>query len=457
MKREQPNVILINCDDLGYGDLSCYGSVKHDTPCLDRMAREGIRFTNFYMASSVCSPSRGAMLTGCYPPRIGFGDFEGRWVLFPGQGEGLHPNEITIGKALQQQGYATMLIGKWHCGDQPEFLPTRHGFDHYYGLPYSNDMGRQAGAGRPEQPPLPLMLDEDVLQEQPDQTSLTERYLEQAVRFIRGHKQKPFFLYLAHMYVHLPLYVPDRFLKESRNGAYGAAVACVDWVAGAIMDELKRQGIDENTLVIFTSDNGSRCDHEGSNGPLRGRKGTTWEGGLRVPCIARWPGTVPAGVTSDEMIASLDFFPTLVRLAGGRVPTDRVVDGYEISSVMFDGEGTVRSPRETFFYYMKNHLCAVRAGRWKLHVWRQGGQVRELYDLDADIGETTNLIGEHPEIAARLERLLESCRTDLGDEATGRTGSGCRPKGKTARPEALTHYSLNHPYLISMYDMEDYG
>jgi arylsulfatase A len=453
---KKPNIILINCDDLGYGDLGCYGSTLHDTPVLDRMAQEGIRFTDFYMASPVCSPSRGAMMTGCYPPRIGFSSFDGKWVLFPGQPIGLNPEEWTIGKALQQQGYATMLIGKWHCGDQPEFLPTKHGFDEYYGIPYSNDMGRQVN--RTQFPPLPLMLGEEVLQEQPDQTSLTERYTEQAVRFIRKNadNEQPFFLYLAHMYVHLPLYVPDRFQKESRNGDYGAAVACIDWVTGVLLDELKRQGLDEDTLVIFTSDNGSRCDHEGSNGSLRGTKGTTWEGGMRVPCIMRWPGQIPAGKVSGELTTSLDFLPTLMELAGGEMPDDRIIDGRDIRSLI-TGEASGCSPREAFFYYLMDNLEAVRSGAWKLHVWRNGEAVRELYDLEHDVGETTNVIELNVEIAAALEKMIDACRSDLGDGATGVEGRNCRPQGRVEVADTLTHYNPAHPYIIAMYDIEDAG
>lgn len=269
-----PNVVLINCDDLGYGDLGCYGSTSNETPVLDRMAAEGLRFTDFYMASPVCSPSRAALLTGCYPPRIGFGQFDGLPVLFPGQRFGIHEDEVTIAQLLAGAGYATKHVGKWHCGDQAAFLPTRRGFEHYFGIPYSNDMGRQRiddGLDLPrlmrklgipfvdEIPPLPLLLDEEVLEAQPDQASLTARYVDESVGFIRGNADRPFFLYLAHLYVHLPIYVQPRFEAGSRNGRYGAAVASIDWAAGVLLDELARLGLDDDTLVVFTSDNGSRA------------------------------------------------------------------------------------------------------------------------------------------------------------------------------------------------------
>jgi len=251
----QPNIVLINCDDLGYGDLGCYGSTRNQTTAIDKLATEGVRLTDFYMASPVCSPSRAAMLTGCYPPRIGFAKFGNHAVLYPGDRYGLHPEELTTAKVLKDGGYRTRLVGKWHCGDQPEFLPTRHGFDGFYGLPYSNDMGRQ----NPDDtfPPLPLMHNESVIQEQPDQTSLTERYVEDCVRFIRSYAEAsdPFFLYLAHFHVHVPHYTAPRFMRKSRNGAYGAAVAAIDWSVDVLMTELRRLGLDENTLVIFTSDN----------------------------------------------------------------------------------------------------------------------------------------------------------------------------------------------------------
>jgi arylsulfatase A-like enzyme len=458
----QPNIILINCDDLGYGDLGCYGSEVNETPVLDRMADEGMRFTDFYMASPWCSPSRAAMLTGCYPQRIGFGAFDGRVVLFPGQPIGLSTQEITIARLLQDAGYATKIIGKWHCGDQQEFLPTKHGFDSYYGLPYSNDMGVQFEDDI--YPPLPLLRDEEVIQQQPDQTGLTERYVEEAVRFIRENKDRPFFLYLAHMYVHLPVYVPDRFLRESGNGAYGGAVACIDWAAGVIFHELKAQGMDENTLVIFTSDNGSRAAGEGgSNAPLRGTKRTTWEGGMRLPCIMRWPAGIPAGSVCSEVATSMDLYPTLATLAGAPVPADRTIDGRDIRSLMFAEEGA-ESPHDAFFYYRGNDLEAVRSGRWKLHV-RKGdvadatlnGSVNELYDLESDVGETDNVYADHPDVVRELAAKLESCRRDIGDAATGTQGEDVRPIGRVENPDTLTHYDPEHPYIVAMYDLKDRG
>lgn len=457
--RKQPNIILINCDDLGYGDLGCFGSTVNKTPVLDRLADEGMRFTDFYMASPVCSPSRGGMLTGCYPSRIGFGTFEGKLVLFPGQGVGLNPTEVTIAKVLQSVGYATKLVGKWHCGDQPEFLPTRHGFDDYYGLPYSNDMGRQQGWD--DKPvlfaPLPLLRGEEVIQEQPDQSGLTERYVEESVRFLREHQKKPFFLYLAHMHVHLPIYAPERFLRESENGRYGAAVACIDWATGVLMQELKSLGQDEDTLIIFTSDNGSRCrDEGGSNGVLRGTKGTTWEGGQRVPCIMRWPGKIPAGTACGGLATAMDLFPTLAGLAGASIPQDRIIDGIDIKALLMSGDAEP-SPRETFFYYHGNKLEAVRQRSWKLHVRKGDEDIRELYDLAADPGETENVCEGHPKILADLMARLVACREDLGDAAHGVAGCNVRAIGEVAHPKPLTEYNPAHPYIEAMYDLKDRG
>jgi arylsulfatase A-like enzyme len=472
MNERPPNIVVMNCDDLGYGDLGCYGSDRNETPELDRLAAEGMRFTDFYMASPVCSPSRAALLTGCYPPRIGFGDFDGVSVLFPGHRLGLSSEEVTVAKLLAGAGYATQHVGKWHCGDQPPFLPTEHGFDGYYGIPYSNDMGRQVQrAGAPtlaelvdrgvpfpirEFPPLPLLLDDEVLECQPDQASLTARFVEQSVRFMRAHRDQPFFLYLAHIYVHIPLYVQPRFERESRNGRYGAAVATIDWAAGVVLAELRRLGLEDDTLVVFTSDNGSRAgDEGGSNLPLRGRKTTTWEGGMRVPCIARWPGRIPAGHVSSAVTTSMDLFPTFARLSGATVPSDRAIDGRDITELLLGHDDG--SPHEAFFYYRGNDLEAVRAGRWKLHVARNGEAVEELYDLEADVGETTNVYADQAAVVAELLRHVERMRTDLGDARLGIKGSGVRPVGEVPDPVTLTTHDPDHPYYVAEYDLPDRG
>ena len=451
----RPNIILINCDDLGYGDLGCYGSTQNETPVLDQLADQGVLLTDFYMASSLCSPSRGAMLTGCYPPRISFGSFEGRVVLFPGQPLGLNPEEVTIAELLQRAGYATKLVGKWHCGDQEEFLPTRHGFDSYYGLPYSNDMGRQNGDDT--YPPLPLLRDEEVIQQQPDQASLTERYVEECVRFMREQAERPFFLYLAHMYVHLPIYAPEHFLRESKNGRYGAGVACIDWAAGVILHELEVLGLAKNTLVIFTSDNGSRNRGEGgSNKPLRGTKGTTWEGGQRVPCIMRWPQVIPAGTVCRELATAMDFFPTLAQVGGAQIPTDRIIDGRSLLPMM-ESPYTAESPHDAFFYYLMDELEAVRNRKWKLHVAKRHQEVRELYNLEEDPGETENLYDLHPEVVRELSAKLAACRRDIGDSVTNVRGANVRQIGRVDNPDTLTHYDPDHPYMIAMYDLKDQG
>jgi len=453
----KPNIILINCDDLGYGDLGCYGSTVNSTPTLDRMAAEGMRFTDYHVMSPVCSASRAALMTGCYPQRVGM-----KPVLFPGDPIGLNPKEITIAKVLQGQGYRTKIVGKWHCGDQPEFLPTNHGFDEYYGLPYSNDMGIQGPPEkRSQRVPLPLMRNAEVIQQQPDQRGLTERYCEECVRFIRDNRQGPFFLYLAHMYVHVPLFVPHRFLRQSRNGGYGGAVECIDWVAAVLFFELKQLGLDENTLVIFTSDNGSRARGEGgSNAPLRGTKAETWEGGQRVPFIARWPGKIPAGTVCHELITAMDLLPTLARLTGTTEPQDRVIDGKDIAPLLF-GKPGAKTPHESFFYYRGDNLHAVRKGKWKLHFLICDGFAKpqpvtpELYDLDADIGEQHNVAKDHPDIVKELTALADQARQDLGDAFTGVTGTGRREPGKVENPKPLAVYDENHPYIVAYYDMPD--
>lgn len=449
MSDAKPNIILINCDDLGYGDLGCYGSTLNKTPYIDRLASEGMRFTDFYMASAACTPSRCAMLTGCYPPRIGCCEFDGYPVLFPGHATGLNPEEATIAERLKRVGYATKLVGKWHCGDQPEFLPTRHGFDSFYGLPYSNDMGLQKV--RPNaKVPLPLLRNEDVIQQQPDQTGLTERYVEESVRFIREQREGPFFLYFAHMHVHLPLLVAQRFMEQSENGPYGAAVECIDWALGVLLKELEHLGIEDNTMIVFTSDNGSRArDEGGSNAPLRGMKTECWEGGIRVPCIVRWPARVPSGTVRETIFRSIDFLPTFCTLADAP-PPDKPIDGLDFSQVL-TGE-TGNGPANSFFYYWLHELLAVREGDWKLWVRRGDRAVNELYNLRDDIGETTNVIDAHSEVVERLGALLEKARTELGDTATGTIGQGIRPVGRVENPKTLCQYDPTHPYMIAEYD-----
>lgn len=460
---KQPNIILVNCDDLGWGDLACGGHPVHRTPNLDRMASEGTRFTDFYQGSPLCSPSRGGMLTGCYPRRIGFDLFEGKLVLFPGQGVGLAKTEETFAEVLKRAGYATACIGKWHCGDQAEFLPTAHGFDHYFGLPYSNDMGRQVG--RETSPPLPLILDDEVVEQQPDQASLTSRYVDESVRFMRDHAAEPFLLYLAHMHVHLPHYVPERFAAANPN-RYAAAVEHVDWAMGRLLRELDDLGLAEDTLVLFTSDNGSRCDYGSSNGHLRGTKGTTWEGGIRVPLIARWPGRVPANRVCSEILTGMDFLPTFAALAGTAPSGINRIDGADISPLLLGATGAT-SPHQTFFYYIGGDLDAVRAGRWKLFIGRHGWTlqktgdvrdgIRELYDLKTDPGETTNVADANPEVVARLLALIDSCLEDLGDETKGIPGKNRRAIGSVPDPQPLTAFDPSYPYFTEMYDLDEIG
>ena len=406
---KKPNIIIIFADDLGYGDLGCYGSKINLTPTLDKMAEEGKKFSNFYVSSPVCSPSRASLLTGCYPQRISFGTFDGLRVLFPGQGIGLNTEEKTIAKTLKESGYSTKIIGKWHCGDQEEFLPTNHGFDSYFGIPYSNDMGRQVKIEdyqhndsslhkitEWDRPPLPLLRDKEVIQEQPDQRSIAERYTEDAVKFIRENNNSPFFLYLAHMQVHLPLYAAEKFVKESKNGDYGACVASIDWSTKVIFDELKELGIDENTIVIFTSDNGSRLQNQGgSNGNLRGGKGQTWDGGQRVPCIIRWPGKINKGEETDSLATTMDFLPSITKLIGAELPRKKI-DGVEMSDLLFANDNT--SKRDSFVYYNEDELEAIRYKNWKLHFKKEGKIIDELYDLDNDIGEESNLFDNNKEI-----------------------------------------------------------
>jgi arylsulfatase A-like enzyme len=442
--RRPPNIILINCDDLGYGDVGCYGSNRNDTPHLDRLAAEGTRFTNFYMAAPVCSPSRAAMLTGCYSQRVGLAEGCEILVLRPGEPMGLSPEELTAAEMLRRGGYATKLIGKWHLGDQREFLPCRHGFEEYFGIPYSNDMGIDS---RRPGPPLPLLTGEEVVETEPDQRLLTHRMTAEGVDFIRRNASRPFFLYFAHYWPHTPLRPHPDFAARARNGKFGAVVEAIDWSTGVLMGALEELGLAEDTLILFTSDNGSTGRNGASNLPLRGRKGTTYEGGMRLPLIARWPGGVPAGGVRDEIVSSMDLMPTFASLCGGEMPTDRVIDGRDFSGLLC-GEKGATGPREEMFYYFRYELQAVRRGRWKLHTARG-----ELYDLQDDPTEQINLHAARPEIVRELADLADAARDDLGDSAVDKApGRDCRKPGWVDNPRTLTECRSEDPRVQAEYD-----
>jgi arylsulfatase A len=445
----QPNIVLIVADDLGFGDLSCYGSDLNHTPRLDRMADEGMRFTDFYVASPVCSPSRAALMTGCYPKRIGLDAGERHAVLLPGDSIGLSTEETTVATILKGAGYDTKCIGKWHLGDQPEFCPQRHGFDEFFGLPYSNDMLPDHPIKEHSFPPLPLMENSEVIETDPNQASLTDRYTAEAVKYIESHAEAktPFLLYLAHMYVHIPIHTPMLYDSLSKNGRYGAAVAHIDQSTGCILDALQRSGIDENTLVIFTSDNGA-AERLGVNAPLKGGKGTTWEGGMREPCIMRWPGRIPAGKVCGELCTAMDFLPTFSRYAGSTPLAVPVIDGHDVSPLI-EGETGATTPYEAFFYYgIKDHnLEAVRSGKWKLHLIRGG-----LYDLAQDPEETTDCSADNPDVVATLNEYADKCRIELGDAHTNSAGCGCRTPGKVDNPVTITSRQLMDPIIAAMYD-----
>lgn len=427
-----PNIVIIFTDDQGYADLASYGSEELKTPNLDQMAAEGMRFTDFYAASSVCSPSRGALLTGCYAQRVGIPEVlapEGPAWTEGKTNIGLNNNEKTIAKMLKPLGYATACFGKWHLGHKPEFLPTKHGFDEYFGLPYSNDM-------RPEEdesyPPLPLMKDEEVIEYDPDQSKLTRLYTDRALKFIEENKDRPFFLYIPHTMPHVPLYVSEKFKGKSGQGLYGDVIMEIDWSVGEILKKLKQLELDENTLVIFASDNGPWLEygnHAGKASPLREGKMTTFEGGHRVPCIMRWTGKIPRGSVCNELTSTIDILPTIAAITGAELPSVQI-DGKNILPLM-KNESSAVTAHEAFYFYYGNELQAVRSGKWKLHfphsyidVAKAGndgarGMIENkdmklsLYNLETDIQEENNIADQHPEIVERLTKLAEEFDAEL--------------------------------------------
>ena len=394
-RAKQPNFVVIFIDDMGYGDIGPFGSKVNKTPHLDRMAEEGMKLTQFYVSSTACTPSRSALMTGCYADRVGM---DGR-VNFPAGERGLNPKEITIAELLKTRGYATGCFGKWHLGDQPEFLPLQRGFDEYTGIPYSNDMWPFLESVKC--PPLPLVKGNKVVAHISDgasQSLLCKVVTDGAVDFIKRHSKEPFFLYVPHAYIHGPRFARKELLERAEGNVTRAQIEEVDWSVGQILKTLKAQGLAENTLVIFTSDNGGSGGT--SMGPLRGNKGgPKYEGHMRVPTVAWWPGQIPAGSVSDEIAATIDMLPTFAALTGATLPTDRIIDGHDISSLLL--QPGVKSPHEILYYEYEG----IRRGPWKLV--RLGNTKLELYNLDDDLAESNNLIEKHPAIAEELNALLD--------------------------------------------------
>lgn len=456
-----PNIVIIFTDDQGYSDVGVYGAKGFTTPNLDQMAADGIRFTDFYVAQPVCSASRTALLTGCYPNRLGI-----TGALGPNATHGLHADETTLAELCKSKGYATAIYGKWHLGNRQPFLPTRHGFDHFYGIPYSNDMWplhpdlvslSDAAAKRKRgYPNLPIFEDDRIVDSEvthEDQKQFTTTFTQRAVEFIDANKDQRFFLYLPHPMPHVPLHVSDKFQGKTAKGLYGDVISEIDWSVGRVLDALKRNGLEENTLIIFISDNGpwlSYGDHGGSTGPLREGKGTTFEGGVRVPCIMRWVGKIPPGSVCRQPMMTIDLLPTIARFIGADLPP-RNIDGRDASALVLATPGAA-SPQQSYcFYYRRNDLEAIRSGRWKLHFPHKyrsmegrelgsGGTPGkydnnrktglELYDLATDIGESRNVADAHPEVVKRLTALADAMRRDLGDDLTGIEPTGKREPGR---------------------------
>ena len=460
----QPNIILILADDLGYCDLGCYGAKQIETPNIDRLASEGVRFTDFYVAQSVCTASRAALMTGCYSNRVGMSGALNHTSMI-----GIHPNEILLSNLLKGQGYSCGIFGKWHLGHQRPFLPTNRGFDEWAGIPYSNDNGPLHPVS-PDFPPLPWYENDQVTEQDPDQSHFTKRITDRSIDFIRRNRERPFFLYVPHIMPHVPIFASDSFRGQSKHGLYGDVIQELDWSVGEIVNAVDSMGLKEKTLILFTSDNGpflSYGEHAGSAIPLREGKLTTFEGGLRVPGIARWPNTVEAGRVSREIVSTIDLFDTIASLTHAKVPSGNR-DSIDLSPLLLgkrDAKG-----RSAIWFYAGEELQAVRMGNWKLHVphkyltvagepgkggkpsmhgkgnplpieqsgiygiaSRHGYRVVEtelaLYDLQQDPGETTDLSLRHPEVVQQLQQLVSDARKDLGDTITGIKPTGSRPVG----------------------------
>ncbi|MBN2862015.1 MAG: sulfatase [Bacteroidales bacterium] len=459
-KPVSPNIILILMDDMGYGDIGRTGANRYDTPNLNRLANQGMQFTRFYCPQAVSSASRAGLLTGCYPNRIGI-----TGALFPWSAIGINAEETTLAEMLKTHDYYTGIIGKWHLGHQQEFLPLQHGFDYYYGLPYSNDMWPVDFDGVPIHlrdtlnylmrfPILPLMEGNEKVGEVrslADQDKLTTDYTERAVRFIEDHKKEQFFLYLPHSMVHIPLGASEKFKGKSKQGLFGDVMMEVDWSVGVLMETLEKNGLDKNTLIIFTSDNGPWLNfgnHAGSTGGLREGKSTSWEGGQRVPCIMRWPGVIPAGEICNQLASSIDIFPTLAAITGAELPQNKI-DGVNIMPLML-GDKEAEPRKEFYYYYQQNSLEAVQLDSWKLVLPHRGRTYRgvnpgndgwpgptgteiieapELYDLRRDPGEWYDVAQLYPEKVEELNALAEKAREDLGDDLTKSPGANRRRPG----------------------------
>lgn len=446
-----PNIILVFTDDMGYGDLSCYGNQITRTPHINRLAEEGIRFTDFYAGASLCTPSRAGLLTGTYPVRNNMAvNFRGECVCFPVDEMGLHPREVTLAELLKQKAYKTALIGKWHLGDQEVFLPTRQGFDYYYGVPYSNDTGEGRFKWRGskqtyDQPPVPLMRNETVIEQPVVQKTLTQRYTGEATKFIRENQDHPFFLYYAHTMPHYPISASDGFVGQSKNALYGDVIEEIDWSVGEITKTLKELNILENTLIVFTSDNGApRTYEEASNGAMSGYKGTPMEGGNRVPMLVSWKGTLPEGKVSNGISSVMDIFPTIAYIVGIDLPEDRVIDGKNIYELFAHPE-TAESPHAFFAYYLMDQMKAIRVGDWKLHLplddyidmWGEdlGPRQAKLYNLREDMGEALDLSEQYPDKVEEMLTMAEVARNWIGDRDQSTLNS--RPAGFVEKPLPL--------------------